>query len=177
VREESTFVPRPNRVTPGQYVQRRGSGRAGEDMQPRSGEDERSGGAWRRRGDVKPGLRRLTGSHSERSRGMSCSGPGRAIHGPLRPVNSGHRWPKLAAAGSRSGPLQGRDSRLRSWWRHGPYRNKLHVQRVLRDQLRDNPAGHRHRVTDGYGRCQCHHLHVSARPVSTSVTSGRRGHR
>jgi hypothetical protein len=58
-------------------------------------------------------------------------------------------------------------------WRSSP--RPAYVRPVLRDQLRDNRAGHGQRATDVHGRCQATHLRVPARPVIKSVASGRRG--
>ena len=122
---------------------------------------------------ARSGCARFTGWHSGRGRGMSCNWQW-AIHGPLPPVNSGHRGPTLTDASPWSNLLSDRDDLVPKLMTSRSL--VATARRVLRDQVRDNRARRGQHTTDVHGPRHGAHQHVPARPATASVASGRRGH-
>ncbi len=118
--------------------------------------------------------------------GRALRGSRRAIGGPLRPVNSGHRRPALAAAAPRSGPLLGHDNLIPKLMtprslrnRHRSYAycvtNCVTTPPDMGTAPRTPTVAFRAQHIERRRHCQHAHLHVPASPVSTPVASGRRG--
>jgi hypothetical protein len=115
----------------------------------------------------RPGRGSLGGAGSVRS--AAC------LSVPCRAVVSGHSRTVQSSTFPRSGALTALVTPVPKLMTSRSSLRPPHVLRVLRDQLRDNPAGHGHSATNAHGHCRRAHLHVPARPVTMPVASGRRG--